>query len=160
MKTNHGATGKSIISYQTALILLILKPEYFRITKLKPWLLMLRSHVNSNHGIGYQMSCLNMKPSFPGMRIPMLKIRWSRDCLIFNMGIPILVRGHFIFRQPQVPDFCKEDQCCMQDLSVTKWYIWKYVLWFLSKTQHQKQNKLYHQAIIQSFLCNIVCSCE
>ena len=30
----------------------------------------------------------------PGMGIPMLKIRWSRDRLIFNMGIPILVRRH------------------------------------------------------------------
>ena len=28
------------------------------------------------------------------MRIPMLKIRRSRDRLIFNMGIPILVRQH------------------------------------------------------------------
>ena len=26
---------------------------------------------------------------FPGMGIPALKIRWSCDCLIFNMGIPI-----------------------------------------------------------------------
>ena len=34
------------------------------------------------------------RPSFPGMGIPMLKIRQSRDCLIFNMGIPILVRWH------------------------------------------------------------------
>ena len=32
--------------------------------------------------------------SFPDMGIPMLKIRQSRDCLIFNMGIPILVRRH------------------------------------------------------------------
>ena len=30
--------------------------------------------------------------SFPGMGIPMLKIRRSRDRLIFNMGIPIPVR--------------------------------------------------------------------
>ena len=28
------------------------------------------------------------------MGIPMLKIRWSWDCLIFNMGIPILVTRH------------------------------------------------------------------
>ena len=34
------------------------------------------------------------RPSFPDMGIPMLKIRWSRDRLIFNMGIPILVRRH------------------------------------------------------------------
>ena len=32
--------------------------------------------------------------SFPGMGIPMLKIRQSRDRLIFNMGIPILVSWH------------------------------------------------------------------
>ena len=30
----------------------------------------------------------------PGMGFPMLKIRWSRDCLIVNMGIPVLVRQH------------------------------------------------------------------
>ena len=34
------------------------------------------------------------KDSFPGMGIPMLKIRWSWDHLIFNMGIPIPVRRH------------------------------------------------------------------
>ena len=32
---------------------------------------------------------------FPGMVIPMLKIGWPWDCLIFNMGIPILVKRHF-----------------------------------------------------------------
>ena len=35
-----------------------------------------------------------IRPSFPGMGIPMLKIIRSRDRLIFNMGIPILVRRH------------------------------------------------------------------
>ena len=34
------------------------------------------------------------RPSFPGMGIPMLKIRRSPDRLIFNMGIPLLVRWH------------------------------------------------------------------
>ena len=34
------------------------------------------------------------RPSFSCMGIPMLKIRRSRDRLIFNMGIPILVRRH------------------------------------------------------------------
>ena len=33
-------------------------------------------------------------PSFPCMGIPMWKIRRSWDRLIFNMGIPILVRRH------------------------------------------------------------------
>ena len=37
---------------------------------------------------------LNIKTVFPGMGIPMLKIRWSQDLLIFNMGILILVRRH------------------------------------------------------------------
>ena len=35
-----------------------------------------------------------IKTVFPGMGIPMLKIRRSRDRLIFNMGIPILIRRH------------------------------------------------------------------
>ena len=34
------------------------------------------------------------KGRFPGMGIPMLKIRRSRHRLIFDMGIPILVRRH------------------------------------------------------------------
>ena len=34
------------------------------------------------------------RPSFPGMGIPMLKVRRSQDHLIFKMGIPILVRWH------------------------------------------------------------------
>ena len=37
---------------------------------------------------------LNIKMVFAGTRISMLKIRRSRDRLIFNMGIPILVRRH------------------------------------------------------------------
>ena len=39
-------------------------------------------------------SRLNIKTVFSGMMIPMLKIRRSWDRLIFNMGIPILVRRH------------------------------------------------------------------
>ena len=34
---------------------------------------------------------LNIKTIFPGMGIPMLKIRQSQTHVIFNMGIPILV---------------------------------------------------------------------
>ena len=37
---------------------------------------------------------LNINTVFPGIGIPMLKIRRSLDRLIFNMGIPILVRRH------------------------------------------------------------------
>ena len=47
---------------------------------------------------------LNIKTIFPGMGIPMFKIRWSRDHLIFNMGIPILVRRHlYIETAPRSP---------------------------------------------------------
>ena len=44
--------------------------------------------------------CLNIKTIFPGMGIPMLKIRQSWDRLIFNMGIPILVRWHLYLTRP------------------------------------------------------------
>ena len=46
---------------------------------------------------------LNIKTVFPGKGIPMLKIRRSRDRLIFNMGIPIMVRRHlYIEMGPRV----------------------------------------------------------
>ena len=43
---------------------------------------------------------LNIKMVFSGMRISMLKIRRSQDHLIFNMGIPILVRRHLYIETP------------------------------------------------------------
>ena len=47
---------------------------------------------------------LNIKTVFPSMGIPTLKIRWSRDRLIFNIGIPILVRRHlYIETAPWIP---------------------------------------------------------
>ena len=47
----------------------------------------------TNGGINWYLSPVSIwRPSFPGMGIPVLKIRRSRDRLIFNMGIPILVR--------------------------------------------------------------------
>ena len=46
--------------------------------------------------------CFNLKTIFPGMVIIMLKIRRSPDRLIFDMGIPILVRQHlYIETAPQ-----------------------------------------------------------
>ena len=39
-------------------------------------------------------ACLNIKMMFAGIGLPMLKRRWLQDHLIFNMGIPILVRQH------------------------------------------------------------------
>ena len=44
---------------------------------------------------------LNKKTVFPGIGIPMLKIRRSWDCLIFNMGIPILISWYlYVEMQP------------------------------------------------------------
>ena len=48
--------------------------------------------------------CLNIKTVFPGVGIPMLKIRRSWDRLIFNMGNPIPVRRH-IFYMEMAPSF-------------------------------------------------------
>ena len=57
--------------------------------------------------------CLNIKLSFPGMGISLLKIRRSRDHLSFNMGIPVLGKtGIFILRQPPGCDVnAKQPQC-------------------------------------------------
>ena len=43
---------------------------------------------------------LNIKTIFSGMGIPMLKIRRSVDRLIFNIGMPILVRQHLYIEMP------------------------------------------------------------
>ena len=48
--------------------------------------------VNWVHYSGDPGPRLNIKTVFPGIGISMLKIRRLRDRLIFNMGIPILVR--------------------------------------------------------------------
>ena len=44
---------------------------------------------------------LNIKTVFLGMEMSVLKIRRSRDRLIFNMGTPILLRRHFILTRPR-----------------------------------------------------------
>ena len=63
--------------------------------------------------------CLNIKTVFPGMGIPMLKIRRLRDRLIFNMGIPILVRWHLYIETPPdnglVPN---KQQVCFEPMMV------------------------------------------
>ena len=45
-------------------------------------------------------SVANIKAVFPDIGIPIIKIRRSWDRLIFIIGIPILVRGHFIWGRP------------------------------------------------------------
>ena len=50
--------------------------------------------------------CLDIKTILLGMGIPMLKIRRSHDRLIFNMGIPILVKQYLYIETAQrVSDF-------------------------------------------------------
>ena len=49
-----------------------------------------------NNCVEYLGPRLNIKIVFLGMGIPMLKIRRSRDRLIFNMGVPMLV-GHILY---------------------------------------------------------------
>ena len=46
--------------------------------------------------------CFNIKCLFTRIRIPMLKIRRSRDRLIFNMGIPIPGRISYIAASPWI----------------------------------------------------------
>ena len=46
---------------------------------------------------------LNIKTVFPRYGIPILKIRRSWDRLIFNVGIPIMVRRHLFIATPPPP---------------------------------------------------------
>ena len=59
--------------------------------------------------------CLNIKTVFPSsMGILMLKIRRSRDRLIFNMGIPILERRHlYIEADPRSHNELTKDTQCL-----------------------------------------------
>ena len=62
----------------------------------------------------------NIKTVIPGMRIPILKIRRSRDHLIFNMGIPLLVRQHLYI------EMAPEDHpssIVLNSLNIIQWFI-------------------------------------
>ena len=56
---------------------------------------------------GHHMWPVNKDIIFPRYGDSHVKIRWSQDCLMFNMGIPILVRRHLYFEtSPRLhPDF-------------------------------------------------------
>ena len=70
---------------------------------------------------------LNIKTIFPGMGIPMLKIRRSWDRLIFNMGITILVRRHlYIDTAPMVTSVTLgQSHDCPNTSGITLKSIWK-----------------------------------
>ena len=67
---------------------------------------------------GVSGPCLIIMMVFPGMGIPMLKIRRSWDHLIFNMGIPMLIRQHLYIET--TPDWLLVRSCvyvqCLQAL--------------------------------------------
>ena len=48
------------------------------------------------------MAYFNIKAVFPGVGIPMVKMRQSWDCLIFIMGMPVLVRWQLYFEMAPV----------------------------------------------------------
>ena len=48
--------------------------------------------------------CFNIKDIFPGVGIPIMKIRQSYDSIIFIMGIPILVRLHLYLDMAPLSD--------------------------------------------------------
>ena len=52
--------------------------------------------------IKLHMAYFNIKAVFPGMGIPMVKIRQSWDCRVFIMGIPVLVRQQLYFEMPPI----------------------------------------------------------
>ena len=70
------------------------------------------------------------RPSFPGIGILMLKIRLSWDRLIFNMGIPILVRRH-LYMETDPWSFI-----FLYNKPHNTWTIWNKFQWNLNEIQH------------------------
>ena len=68
----------------------------------------------------------NIKTIFPDVVIPMLKIRRSPDRLIFNMGIPILIRWHIYIEAARELFSCL--LCCIIILGVSIKFIF---IWHL-----------------------------
>ena len=77
-----------MIVLQLTICVILLQPSTQRYSKIR-FLRSIKIGPSGNTG-----PRLNIKTVFPGMGIPMLKIRRSQDRLIFNMGVPILVRQH------------------------------------------------------------------
>ena len=101
---------------------------------------------------------VSIKPVFPRYRIPMLKIRRSRDRLIFNVGIPKLVRRHlYIETAPRSPSAMIlsvrwRTTCDSSMLSNGKKF--KYNLCFFTYIQHVKitiVKWLYHNRVRYRF---------
>ena len=80
----------------------IMSPRQPLMTLLSGWPLYKSSH--GNPVVDWYRNLpgprLNIKTFFRGMGISMLKIRLSQDLVIFNTGIPILVRRHLYIEMP------------------------------------------------------------
>ena len=61
---------------------------------------------------------IHKKNNFPGMRIPMIKIRWSPDHLIFIMVIHTFKNGIFKLKRPI--KFILFDHCDKSNLTIKK----------------------------------------
>ena len=100
-----------------------------------------------NQDPGGHLSCLT------SIGIPVLKIRQSHNCLIFNMGIPIPGKDFFILRQDpghQV-SICYTHYFLVPELYLALWMQVTIVLY-----QQQKHDSFYYQV---SFLTDILFAC-
>ena len=70
--------------------------------------------------------CFNIKTVFSGMGIPVLMIRRSLDHLIFNMGIPILLRRHLYIETTHWDLFYNRTQL---EHSIFVILQWQYCMW-------------------------------
>ena len=83
---------------------------------------------------------LNIRPSFPGMGIPMLKIRRSRDRLIFNTWIPKLIRHLYIETAPRL---CHEGRMQVAIFRCNNNKIMIVMQWLWCMINHDLSNILY-----------------
>ena len=103
--------------------------------------------------------CLNIKTVFPGMGIPMLKIRRSQDRLIFNMGIPLPVRHLYIEAAPESLHGCHDVILSNRlDLDDAKWsrliqsIVWCWI-WGIPSAKYDDNSPLFTRG---RFNCNLV----
>ena len=83
------------------------------------------------------------------MGIPMLKVRRSRDHLIFNMGIPILVRRHLYIERPPGGHNPANISSWHWSSSCPTRHIWKVVSKPKILNRWEPHNNSYHASNIQ-----------
>ena len=96
--------------------------------------------------IGIPGPCRNIKTVFPRYGITLLKVRWSQDRLIFEMGIPIRVRRLYIDMNPSSPQntWCQcqlkpnepragRQDCKFKKFSLVKMDVITHTVWLWNK---------------------------